>query len=505
MTSQLEPLLDFLTPLTSPFLAVVVILSVRPVLERFSSALSRAFAFGGVVGSFFLCYKLLALNEAVAHWLSALNTPLVTVLVFVVLPAMYLPRNRYYKYFLLLPAVLLVLGIADIFRSYAQIPQEHRGFYWFLIRPAYLMGMVAGVIVLVQPFLSMKWFRRAVRLSLLLVLLYGGFAFRTSYVDYQQMLERRTEADAAVMTITDTVPSVNTEGRMLYLPSAPCRFSADGGYVQGCNIELFQRVLQLDFSGAISGDPNTLNTLSVLSAAALLFLLISFLFARIACGWLCPLSTLGDIVGWARKKLGLPYYKPSKTVKVSAFAGGLSIAGLTFLMAKAVPHLDKDGAFLGCKIPSFPFCKVCPAQQVCPVASGGIDDYPPLPGTEWAFGFFRYGSLLILAFFLLAFIAARRLWCRFCPMGMISGVFNRGGMVRLKKNPLKCNSCGVCEEVCPMDISLVRKTMDDRNVSSYDCLLCGKCVEKCPRDGCLTIEHAGVDVCSSRFRSSNSD
>ena len=501
MTAQLDPLLEFLIPLTSPFLAVAVLLSVRPVLERFRSPLARTAAFAAVVGGFFLCYKSAALHEGTAQWLSALNTPLVTVLVFVVLPAMYLPRNRYYKYFLILPALLVLLGVLDIFRSYSQIPQDDRGFYWFLIRPAYLMGMVAGLLVLIQPFITMKWFRRAVRLSLLLVLLYGGFALRASYVDYQQMLDRRSEADAAVMTITDTVPSVRSEGRMLYLPSAPCRFSADGGYVQGCNIELVQRVLQVNLTKAFAGDPNTLNTLSVLAAASLLFLLLSFLFARLACGWLCPLSTLGDLISWGRKKLGLPYYSPSKTVKVSALAGGLSLAGIGLLMAKTVPHLDKDGAFLGCKIPSFPFCKLCPAQQVCPVASGGLEDYPPVPGTEWAFGFFRYGSILMLAFFLFVFLTARRLWCRFCPMGMISGVFNRGGMVRLKKEPLKCNSCGVCEEVCPMDISIVRKTMDDRNVSSYDCLLCGKCVEKCPKDGCLTIEHAGVDVCTSRFRS----
>ena len=85
-------------------------------------------------------------------------------------------------------------------------------------------------------------------------------------------------------------------------------------------------------------------------------------------------------------------------------------------------------------------------------------------------------------------------------MGMIAGLFNRGGMFRLMKDSSKCNHCGVCADVCPMDIDVVRSEMTDRNVSSFDCVLCLKCVEKCPRDGCLSLEHADGRIVESRYQ-----
>ena len=500
MIPQLEPLLDFLSPLTSPFLALLLLLSMGQLLRRVKSAVGRAAAIFGIVAVFFALYKVIAANESADNWLSALNTPLITVILFVILPAMYLPRNRFYRYFLYLPVFILLLGATSVLISYLDVPSSERGFYWVLIRPAYLMGCVASLLVLIQPCLTMKWFRRAVRLAGLIVLLYGGFAFRMDYTDYKAMLDRRVDPKASGgMRLDDTVPVLNSEKRMLYLPSAPCRFSADGGYVQGCNIELFQRIMQLNFADIVSGNPAALQSLSLVLSALLLFLLLLFLTARWACGWLCPLSTLGDLLSYVRAKMGLPYFKPSQPIKVTSFTAGLSFAGICLLMAKAVPHLDASGKFIGCKIPIFPFCKICPAQQVCPVAATGLSGYPPVPASEWAFGFFRYGSLLLLAIFLLAFMTGRRLWCMFCPMGMISGLFNRGGMFTLRKNASKCNGCGVCAEVCPMDIDLVRSEMKDENVSSFDCVLCLKCVDKCPRDGCLSLEHNGIKVVESKW------
>jgi len=168
-------------------------------------------------------------------------------------------------------------------------------------------------------------------------------------------------------------------------------------------------------------------------------------------------------------------------------------------MSKAYPALNSDGKFAGIKIPIFPFCKICPGQQICPLVTKGLSGYPPLPGREWAFGFFRYGCLIILFFYAIAFMTARRLWCRFCPMGMISGLFNRGAAITLCKLPSRCNNCGVCAEVCPMNIESVRDEMQNQNVSSFDCILCLKCLEKCPKDGCLSLEYEGHKIIESKF------
>ena len=273
MTQHLRPLLDVLAPLTSPFLALAVLAALRPLRARVSGARRRALAIGGIVVAFSLAYHMAALDVDAARWLEALNTPLVTVFLAVVLPAMHLKGRPGYRVFLVVPAALLTLGVLSVVDAYRAIPPESRGFYWILVRPGYLMGAVASLLVLLHPVLSPRWFRRSVRASCLLVLLYGGFALRTSYVDYTQMLGRRADRTSARMVLDDTTPVLNSDTRLLYLPSSPCRFSSDGGYVQGCNVELFQRLLQLDYAKVSAGDPPALHALS-LALAALVLLVV---------------------------------------------------------------------------------------------------------------------------------------------------------------------------------------------------------------------------------------
>ena len=462
-------------------------------------ALHATFLGAALLAAFFAAYHLAALNAAVERWLGALNSPIFAVFLLIILPAMYLPRNRWYKLFLLLPAAVVALAVLAGFEAYGSVPAGHEGFYWFLIRPAYLMGAVASLLVLIQPLLSLGRFRLAVRVACLLVLLYGGFALRQDYADYQGMLARRPHARPDIMTLAETSPVLQSDGRMTHLPSAPCRFTADGGYVQGCNMELAQRLMQLNTSALSARDPAVIGALSVLLGATALLLTLCFLSARWTCGWLCPLSTLGSLFDFIRRKLGLPHLKPSQPVKLGLLFSGLGFAGIALAMAKLYPHLDANGKFAGCKIPLYPFCKICPSQQVCPVAAGGPGMVSGLPSWEWGWGFFRVASVTLLLFFGFAFITSRRLWCRLCPMGMISGIFNRGGMFRLRKDAGKCNRCGVCAEVCPMHIDRVRAEMEQPDVSSYDCVLCLKCIEKCPRNGCLSLEHGGVKVVESRF------
>ena len=498
VTHAIRPILSFAVPLTSPILALLVTLLLPAVLRRARGNLWRAGAIGAAVALFFGAYHAACLNARFEAWLAALNTPLSTVYLILVLPAIYLPRGRGYKFFLVLPAVMVALAVAAVLDAYRSVPEGE--FYWFPIRPAYLMGGIVALLVLLQSFLSLKSFRFAVRLTCLLSLMYGGFAFRQSGADYEAMLQRRRDAQPGIMNVSETTPALQHHKRMLYLPSAPCRFTADGGYVQGCNLEMVQRLMQVDFAAVARKNSTAVGSLAVIMGALVLFLMLCFLTARWCCGWLCPLSTLGSVLDWLRRRLRLPHIKPVKAMKLACLFLGLAVLTVTLAMAKAYPHVDdKEGKYAGIKIPVYPFCKVCPSQQVCSFVGQGPSAYAGLPTWEWGHGFFRVACFSLLGLFLLSFLTARRLWCRLCPMGMISGIFNRGGMFRLTKEPQKCNRCGVCAEVCPMDIDLVRAEMKDTDVSSYDCVLCLKCVEKCPKDGCLSLEHGGVKIVESRY------
>jgi hypothetical protein len=238
----IEPLLSVLEPLTSPFLALLVLVSLL-FIGRIQTGWRRAAFLVVTIVVFLFAYELSARNQEIQRWFRPLNSAIFTVYLFVILPAMLLPRNRWYRVFLLVPAALLVLTVLAVFDAYRTVPINERGFYWFLIRPAYLIAGLASCLVLLQPVLTLRSFRRVVRLIFLLVLLFGGFAFRQNYEDYRSMVERRRDAKPGLMSLSETSPVMQNGNAKTYLPSAVCRFSADGGYVQGCNMELFQRIL----------------------------------------------------------------------------------------------------------------------------------------------------------------------------------------------------------------------------------------------------------------------
>ena len=65
-----------------------------------------------------------------------------------------------------------------------------------------------------------------------------------------------------------------------------------------------------------------------------------------------------------------------------------------------------------------------------------------------------------------------------CPEGAITEV---KGVVRI--NSKKCNSCGICLEVCPYD-----GIKFHRDTGAIICLQCGICVDNCPVGALKMVE-----------------
>ncbi|TET36509.1 MAG: 4Fe-4S binding protein [Planctomycetota bacterium] len=463
---------------------------------RAFSPLNRAIIFTPL---FWICYQLAARSSDAALWLTRLDSPVFVAFVVLAVPTIYMPRRWYYKVFLILPAAMIVLAVVDVFRQYSRVP-EGAGFAWFLVKPAYLIAATTGFLIICQYFLSLGRFRKVTRITMLLLLIYGGFAFRQNYIDYKDALARRSTTSTDIMLIAETVPVLKGDNKVTHVPAAPCRFSADGGYVQGCPMELLQRLFQVNTTKVAQADMGETSAMAISLAAVLFIAVLCFISARWWCGWICPLSTLGDIFDTIRRWFGLPHLKTARPINLAYLFTGLSLGSFGLLLAKLYPHIDEQGKFMGCKIPVYPFCKICPGQQVCPVASQGLGAYPGLPTWDWLYGFFKIACFTLLVLYLASFAVGRRLWCRLCPMGMINGIFNRGGLISLKKDAQKCNKCAACNEVCPMDIHTVAEEMEKEDVSSFDCVYCMRCVENCPQDKCLRIEFAGKTLAESEFR-----
>jgi Pyruvate/2-oxoacid:ferredoxin oxidoreductase delta subunit len=494
LTANLQALEPFLRPLQSFLFLLGVLLSIAGA-RRLATPLKRTALPAAFALLFYLAYRA-ALQTELNAWLYRVESPFVPPLLLLVVPALLLPRNRFYRFFLVVPALALIGFLGNLIFTNLVGPSQ-TGFIGFPVSPASLLMGVTAFLVLVEPFLGLIAFRRTVRLTCFVLLMFGGFLFRPSAAEYEAMIARRAVTRRDVVSFSETTPVMRDDNRLTYLPGAPCRFSADGGYIQGCNMEWAQRLLQLDFRKVAAGSIEETALLSIALAAGLSLLVLLFIGARAWCGWVCPLAAAGDGLDWIRRRFGLPHLRPSRPVKLAAFGSGLSFASFGLLLAAAIPRLDEQGRFLGCKIPLYPFCKICPGQQVCPVAARGPAGYPPLPGLDWMHGFFLISAAGLGLFFVLSFMAGRRLWCRFCPMGMLGGIFNTGGLLALKKAPHRCNGCGVCRNVCPMDIPTVASEMKETDVSSFDCLYCLNCVAYCPRPSCLRVDFAGQTISQS--------
>jgi polyferredoxin len=234
---------------------------------------------------------------------------------------------------------------------------------------------------------------------------------------------------------------------------------------------------------------NTLasRTLLLGSLLALITLLLTLVFGRAWCGWLCPLGTVLDwfpfkrgrdkrpapTEGWRKVKYQL--------LLITLFAALFGNLTLLFLDPLAIlfrtlstviwPALDRivtTGETLLYPIPAFSAPITWLESVIRPVL---------LPAEP----VFYIGTLLFAAFFVILVtlnLLAPRFWCRYlCPLGGLLGLISRVAFFR-REVTAPCKGCKLCTASCPTG------TIDPaKNYASdpAECTLCMECLEPCPR------------------------
>lgn len=75
----------------------------------------------------------------------------------------------------------------------------------------------------------------------------------------------------------------------------------------------------------------------------------------------------------------------------------------------------------------------------------------------------------------------RRAFCKvLCPVSLIMKVPAKYARIRKKPTVKGCTECGVCNQVCLMDIDVMSSIGRGRPVESTECILCGTCTLACP-------------------------
>lgn len=82
----------------------------------------------------------------------------------------------------------------------------------------------------------------------------------------------------------------------------------------------------------------------------------------------------------------------------------------------------------------------------------------------------------------LAFIFKdNRAFCKYiCPITIFLKPTSYFSLMRVKRDEEKCINCGICKNVCPMDVDMMDNSR--RRINGTECILCMKCIEACPQN-----------------------
>lgn len=253
-----------------------------------------------------------------------------------------------------------------------------------------------------------------------------------------------------------------------------------------------------------------LKTIVIGLAFTLFFLIISYIFGRVFCGWVCPFGTFHQIISFFKMKIKKKYdhevYKTRQKTKYFILTIVLASAIFSINLAgflDPISLLTKSSAvFL---VPASQYAVVNTyepiqkaAEQEWPEGGGFftlLDNlYRPVKKyldenvfyftdpaeTTSAYvpthyeHFFLNGVIFMI--FILLNLRTTRFWCRYiCPLGALLGIFGNRSLMRIQVNN-NCTSCGDCEKFCQgaADVSI------KDGFKTSECMYCFNCMKACP-------------------------
>lgn len=195
---------------------------------------------------------------------------------------------------------------------------------------------------------------------------------------------------------------------------------------------------------------------------------MGLLLGRWICGFLCPFGWFQELV----HKIKTPKVSVPKWLKPFKY---LFLVVFVMLLPLFVTNI------IGIGDPAY--CK-----YICPVGTleGGIPLVLTNPSLKQAIGTLYYWKLSVLAGVIIWSVLAYRPFCKvMCPLGAIYGLFNKISFYQYRVDNDTCITCGKCEQVCQMDVTMYKIP------NHPECIRCGDCKMTCPTGAISSGIHLG--------------
>lgn len=319
--------------------------------------------------------------------------------------------------------------------------------------------------------MNIKTIRTISQVFFFILIIYGGF-FLSQILELTVVAPARgTEAEISLTDITLPVRSCR------YIQPKPTLF-------ESCSVRYL-----LDL-------PLYLPSWISISLSLLIIISLYTILARFMCGWMCPLGFVSDMLDFLRKKLKIDRITLPEKLRDFLRLWRYSFILFLLFLSVAIVVPFAYGIFMNKNFYALA-CQVCPARTIIPLFGGQIPSTPSF-FTFWT-AFFSTLSLIFLLIYVFELFVTR-FWCRICPNGTVSSLFNKGALIVKEKDVQKCTKCGICKRVCPFENNHVFEEKKNKIINHPNCIMCFNCIAKCPEQDCLKVKIFGKQIFTSKFR-----
>ena len=221
--------------------------------------------------------------------------------------------------------------------------------------------------------------------------------------------------------------------------------------------------------------------LAVTAYGFIAVLILTLLFGRVYCSYICPLGIFQDVTSWfakkTKKKSRFRFAPPKTWLRYSILViSCLSLLVSGIFMINLLDPYSNFGRFVS---DLFRPLYMMGNNLLVKIwqAMGSYALYPVTVAKTDPYALIVPVAMLVLVIWLS--VRKGRLYCNtVCPVGTLLGLVAKTSLYKIRFNQANCNRCGKCMFVCKSQCIDVK----NMEVDFSRCVGCGNCLKSCDKN-----------------------